>query len=68
MPYCPECGGEMKYIPATKHYACKSCGLSLTRQELMELRAKLRPTFESSEEEKKKRTKEYLKWWFSKKK
>ncbi len=58
----------MKYISATKQYVCKSCGLSLTQQELMELREKLRPTFESSEEERKQRRKEYLKWWFSKKK
>lgn len=67
MPYCPECGGEMQYMSATKCYACKSCGLSVTRQELMELRAKLRPRMESEEEEQKKRKKEYLKWWLSKK-
>lgn len=58
----------MKYMPATKQYVCKSCGLSLTQQELMELKEKLRPTFESSEEERKKQRKDYLKWWFSKKK
>ncbi|MEM3785039.1 MAG: hypothetical protein QW667_04750 [Candidatus Bathyarchaeia archaeon] len=68
MPYCPECGGEMQYIIATKHYVCKSCGLSVTQQELMELREKLRPTFETEEDEREKRRKEYLKWWLSKKK
>jgi len=68
MPYCPECGGEMQYMLATKHYVCKSCGLSLTQQELMELREKLRPTFETDKEEQEKRKKEYLKWWLSKKK
>jgi transposase-like protein len=68
MPYCPECGGEMQYISATKRYVCKSCGLSVTRQELMELRSKIRPAMESEEEEQKKRKKEYLKWWLSKKK
>ena len=68
MPYCPEGGGEMQYMIATKHYVCKSCGLSVTQQELMELREKLRPTFETEEEEQKKRKKEYLKWWLSKKK
>lgn len=67
MPYCPECGGEMQYIIATKHYVCKSCGLSVTRQELMELRQKLRPSIEV-EDEREKRRKEYLKWWLSKKK
>jgi reverse gyrase len=66
--YCPECGGEIHYISLTKHYVCKSCGLSVTQQELMELRDKLRPSQESVEEEKENRRKEYLKWWLSKKK
>jgi len=58
----------MQYMVATKHYVCKSCGLSVTQQELMELREKLRPKFENEEEEQEKRRKEYLKWWLSKKK
>ncbi len=68
MPYCPECGGEMKYISATRRYACKSCGLSVTRQELIELREQLRPKIESDREEREKAHKEYLKWWLGKKK
>jgi tRNA(Ile2) C34 agmatinyltransferase TiaS len=67
MPYCPECGGEMHYSIATKQYTCKSCGLSVTQQELMELRDRLRPSQTSAEEEKENRRKEYLKWWLSKK-
>ena len=35
--YCPECGGEIQYISLTKHYVCKSCGLSCTGQELNDL-------------------------------
>ena len=58
----------MQYILATKHYVCKSCGLSVTQQELMELRDKLRPTMDTEEDEQQKRKKEYLKWWLSKKK
>lgn len=58
----------MHYMIATKHYVCKSCGLSVTQQELMELREKLRPSFETDEDEKQKRKKEYLKWWLTKKK
>ncbi len=58
----------MQYIIGTKHYVCKSCGLSVTRQELIELRQKLRPTFEDGQDEQKRRKKEYLKWWLSKKK
>jgi len=68
MPYCPECGGEMQYIYTMKRYVCRSCGLSVTRQELFELRQKLRPRFESEEEQRKRERKEYLKWWLSKKK
>jgi len=68
MPYCPECGGEMHYIIGTKHYVCKSCGLSVTQQELMELREKLRPPEETKEEEQERHKKEYLKWYLSKKK
>lgn len=58
----------MQYMIATKHYVCKSCGLSVTQQELMELREKLRPNMESEEEEHQKQKKEYLKWYLSKKK
>lgn len=68
MRYCPECGGEMRYISATKRYICKSCGISLTHQELIELREQLRPQIVSEEEQRQKERKEYLKWWLSKKK
>jgi len=30
MRYRPECGGEMQYAIAAKHYICESCGLSVT--------------------------------------
>ena len=58
----------MKYMSATKRLACKSCGLSLTRQELFELRQQLRPKLESNDEERDKQRREYLKWWLGKKK
>jgi len=58
----------MQYMIATKHYVCKSCGLSVTQQELMEMREKLRPNAETEEEERQKKKKEYLKWYLSKKK
>lgn len=67
MPYCPECGGEMHYNAATKHHICKSCGLSVTQQELVELREKNRPQEETAEEIRENRRKEYLKWYLSKK-
>jgi len=68
MRYCPECGGELRYTSATKRYVCVSCGLSITHQELMELREKLRPSFESEDEKRQRERREYLKWWLGKKK
>lgn len=68
MRYCPECGGEMRYTSATKRYACRSCGLSVTHQELIELREQLRPYAETDEKQRQKERQEYLKWWLSSKK
>ncbi len=68
MWYCPECGGEMHYTPATKRYACRSCGLSLTHQELIEMRDQRHPSFETDKEHHDKQRREYLKWWLSSKK
>jgi len=66
--YCPECGGEIQYISLTKHYVCKSCGLSCTGQELNDLHDKNRPAEETEEEQRQNRRKEYLKWYLSSKK
>jgi tRNA(Ile2) C34 agmatinyltransferase TiaS len=68
MPYCPECGGEMHYISVTRRYACKSCGLMLSHQEIMEIRDRFRDRPGLDEDEKKRYRKEYLQWWLSKKK
>lgn len=57
----------MHYMIGTKLYVCKSCGLSVTQQELMDLREKNRPNKETAEEERESRRKDYLKWWLSKK-
>ncbi len=65
--YCPECGGELVYDPVVKQYACKSCGLTFTHQQLMEERDRMFERREASLDERKKRQKEYLKWWLSKK-
>ncbi len=68
MPYCPECGGEMRYDIGTKKHNCKSCGLCVTQQELMELQDKNRPPEETEDEVRQARRKEYLKWYLSSKK
>ncbi len=67
MPYCPDCGGEMRYDSTLKRYICKSCGLSVTYEELTDLRDRLKERPESDEEKRKKRRKDYLDWWFKKK-
>jgi ribosomal protein L37AE/L43A len=67
MPFCPECGGETHYDSSLKRYICRSCGLSLTYQELIEMKVKMQQSPELDEyERRKKRRKEYLDWWFSK--
>ncbi|HKM49892.1 MAG TPA: hypothetical protein VJZ75_01805 [Candidatus Bathyarchaeia archaeon] len=64
--YCLECGGVLSYDSALKLYTCKSCGLTVNSQQLMEGRIKLRER-ESPEEERKRKQNDYLKWWLSKK-
>lgn len=68
MPYCPECGGETSYDRDSKRYVCKSCGLSVTYEELIELREKNRPDFGSDDDARKKRQNDYLQWWLQSKK
>ncbi|HYW01965.1 MAG TPA: hypothetical protein VE862_10880 [Candidatus Acidoferrum sp.] len=64
--YCLECGGVLSYDSALKQYTCKSCGLTVNFQQLMEGRNKIRDR-ETPEEERKRKQNEYLKWWLSKK-
>ncbi|MEM3382422.1 MAG: hypothetical protein QXL52_05100 [Nitrososphaerales archaeon] len=65
--YCVECGGIMIYDLSSKHYSCKNCGLYITKEQLMDLKDKIR---KEGEERKKKRREvnEYLEWWLSSKK
>jgi hypothetical protein len=64
MLVCPECGGEMFYQRSIRRYVCKSCGISLTRDEIDEIKAKYKV---ENENEKEKIRKEYIKWWTAKK-
>jgi transcription initiation factor TFIIIB Brf1 subunit/transcription initiation factor TFIIB len=66
--YCPECGGEMRYISLTKHYVCQSCGLSCTGQELNDFHDKRQPDYDTDDDARAARRKEYLKWYLSSKK
>lgn len=57
----------MLYDLSTKHFTCKKCGLYVTREQLYELRAKLRWSEEDEKRKKKRLEDEYLSWWLSKK-
>lgn len=66
--YCPDCGGELRYEPATKLYVCKTCGRVYEFEELKATRERfLKSVMESDEEKKRKRRKEVVKWWLAKK-
>jgi len=64
--YCPECGGEMSYDLSTKHYTCRSCGLTLAFHEILEAKERNLPTGDAEERRRRERQ-DYLKWWLSKK-
>jgi DNA-directed RNA polymerase subunit M/transcription elongation factor TFIIS len=64
--FCPECGGALHYEPAVKRYICRSCGLYVTREELMDLWDRLRER-ERAERAKRRDRSDYLEWWLSRK-
>ncbi len=57
----------MLYDLSTKHFICKKCGLYVTREQLQELRWKLRQPQEDEKRRRKRLEDEYLSWWLSKK-
>ncbi|MDH5806345.1 MAG: hypothetical protein QXW62_01330 [Candidatus Methanomethylicaceae archaeon] len=65
MLICPECGGDMRFQSSIRRYVCLSCGLSLTRDEIDEIKAKYKSEIKNEKEEIKK---EYIKWWTKSKK
>lgn len=65
---CPECGGMMLFDRRAKSYVCQSCGVTMTRQELLEDRKRLFTRIETEEERRERERREYLKWWLSSKK
>jgi DNA-directed RNA polymerase subunit M/transcription elongation factor TFIIS len=65
--FCPECGGIMIYDGSSRRYACRSCGLYVTKDEITELRERRRDEV-SGDKKKRQEQSEYLDWWLSKKK
>lgn len=66
--FCPECGGEMFYDMSNRRYACRKCGIYITREELSELRYKMKQPVEDTKRKKLKEQSDYLEWWLSSKK
>jgi DNA-directed RNA polymerase subunit M/transcription elongation factor TFIIS len=66
--FCPECGGALLFDTSTKRYACKSCGLYLTRDQLTDLRSRLRTPEDDERRKKSRQQSDYLEWWLSSKK
>jgi ribosomal protein S27AE len=64
---CPECGASLFYDTSTKRYACKGCGLYVTKDELVNIRDKLHNNMDESRKKRAQQS-EYLEWWLSSKK
>lgn len=64
--FCPECGGVLFFDPSARSYGCKACGLSVTRDQLSDLKDRLRIEIDPERKKRRERT-EYLDWWLSKK-
>jgi len=60
---CPECGEDFVYDRREQRYICRSCGLTMTREEYTS-NTKRGAT---KKDEKDSLRREYLKWWLSKK-
>jgi transcription initiation factor TFIIIB Brf1 subunit/transcription initiation factor TFIIB len=61
---CPECGAAFFYDSATKRYACKGCGLYVTKDELMNIKDRQRAAPDEYRKRKQQQS-EYLEWWLS---
>ncbi|MBI2126384.1 MAG: hypothetical protein HYU02_03605 [Thaumarchaeota archaeon] len=64
--FCPECGAKMFFDISAKTFICTGCGIFATREQVSELRYRLKD--QDNEKRKKRREHgEYLEWWLSKK-
>lgn len=55
----------MLYDIQNRRYACKKCGIYITREELSELRYKMRIPEEDQKRKKAREQSDYLQWWLS---
>ena len=66
--YCPECGGPLVFDAVNKRFSCKSCGLFLTREQLSDMRFKLKNAEGDDMRKKQRQQADYLDWWLQGKK
>ncbi len=66
--YCPECGGPLVFDAINKRFSCKSCGLFLTREQLSDMRFKLKNAGSDDARKKQRQQADYLDWWLKDKK
>ena len=65
---CPECEHDMNFDYSTRKMACKICGLFTSRDELVNLRDKIRDKKYDDYDKNSQRGNDYLQWWLSDKK
>jgi hypothetical protein len=58
----------MVFDAINKRFSCKSCGLFLTREQLSELRFKLRNSAGDDSRTRQRQQADYLDWWLKDKK
>jgi DNA-directed RNA polymerase subunit M/transcription elongation factor TFIIS len=66
--YCPECNGLLLFDSPNKRFACKNCGLYLTREQLSDIRYKMKTPTDDERRKKQRQQSDYLEWWLSGKK
>jgi DNA-directed RNA polymerase subunit M/transcription elongation factor TFIIS len=63
---CPYCAAVLIYDRMEKLYLCRSCGATMSLQDLVEHQERIRLEREKAQRERKKKD-EYLEWWLSSK-
>ena len=65
---CPECEHDMNFDYSARKMACKNCVLFTSRDELVNLRDKIRDKKYDDYDKNSQRGNDYLQWWLSDKK
>jgi ribosomal protein S27AE len=63
--FCPECGGALLFDAVNKRFSCKSCGLFLTRDQLSDLRYKMKTLPDDERRKRQRQQADYLDWWLT---